>query len=222
MIERSDLGDQQTIADSKRAFHQQFPYVIAPLYRRIADELLVELHLLSHQQQFRPTPLFAVGLRTVFSAFTSGYRPEEHPELMFSALCSSNGFNADDLRHQSNATLEQAKSQDLDGLAQWLPEFRLSEGDHYSRLMAIGLLAVIEEVASKSQGADKEIDARTRATEMAEALNFTSTRVEKDISLFLSSRERMNQAVELMEETLASERRKRERRQEEVAQGSSS
>ena len=81
---------------------------------------------------------------------------------------------------------------------------------------------MIEEVASKSQGADKEIDARARATEMAEALNFTSTRVEKDISLFLSSRERMNQAVELMEETLASERRKRERRQEEMAQGSSS
>ena len=216
------MGDRQTIADSKRAFHQQFPYVIAPLYRRIADELLVELHLLSHQQQFRSTPLFAVGLRTVFSAFTGGYRPEDHPELMFSALCSSNGFNADDFRHHSNSTLEQASSQDLDGLAQWLPQFRLSDGEHYSRLMAIGLLAVIEKVASTSPAADKDIDARAHATEMAEALNLSPTRVEKDISLFLSSRERMNQAVELMEETLASERRKRERRQEEMAQGSSS
>ena len=36
--------------------------------------------------------------------------------------------------------------------------------------------------------------------------------MDKDINLFLTSRERMAQAVELMEETLASERKKREQR----------
>ena len=217
------MGDRQTIADSKRAFHQQFPYVIAPLYRRIADELLVELHLLSHQLQFRSTPLFAVGLRTVFSAFTSGYRPEEHPELMFSAICSSNGFNADELRLEAQKTLDQAGHQDSDSLTEWLAQYQMSEGDHYSRLMAVGLLAVVEEVVRKaSSESSKDMDARTQATQQAEALKLSSSRVEKDINLFLSSRERMNQAVELMEETLASDRRKRDKRQEEMAQGSDS
>jgi hypothetical protein len=46
------LGERQTIADSKRAFHQAFPHVIAPLYRRLADELLVELHLPESSEQF--------------------------------------------------------------------------------------------------------------------------------------------------------------------------
>ena len=54
------LAERHTIADSKRAFHQAFPHVIAPLYRRVADELLVELHLLSHQTAFEANNLFAI------------------------------------------------------------------------------------------------------------------------------------------------------------------
>ena len=65
-----------TVADSKRAFHQAFPHVIAPLYRRLVDELLVELHLLSHQKGFHADQLFAVGLTQVFDSFSSGYKPE--------------------------------------------------------------------------------------------------------------------------------------------------
>ena len=60
------MAARQTIADSKRAFHQAFPHIIAPLYRRLADELLVELHLLSHQSRFEANGLFSVGLCTVF------------------------------------------------------------------------------------------------------------------------------------------------------------
>ena len=72
------LADRQTIADSKRAFHQTFPHVIAPLYRRLADELLVELHLLSHQKSFQTNALFAIGLTTVFNTFSAGYKPESN------------------------------------------------------------------------------------------------------------------------------------------------
>ena len=31
------VGASLTVADSKRAFHQAFPYVIAPLYLRLVD-----------------------------------------------------------------------------------------------------------------------------------------------------------------------------------------
>ena len=47
------LSVRATISDSKSDFHKEFPYVIPPIYRKLADELLVELHLLSHQKNFK-------------------------------------------------------------------------------------------------------------------------------------------------------------------------
>ena len=70
------VGAAATVADSKRAFHAAFPHVISPVHRRLVDELLVELHLLSHQQGFQADPLFCVGLVQVFDAFSRGYRPD--------------------------------------------------------------------------------------------------------------------------------------------------
>ena len=99
------VGVCLTVADSKRAFHSAFPHVIAPIYRRLVDELLVELHLLSHQKGFQPDGLFAVGLTQVFDSFSKGYRPEEQREPLFMALCSSTGFDGDALR----AKAEQAR-----------------------------------------------------------------------------------------------------------------
>ena len=69
-----------TVSDSKRAFHSAFPFVIAPLYRRMVDELLVELHLLSRQAGFQPDSLFACGPVQVFDSFARGYRPEHQRE----------------------------------------------------------------------------------------------------------------------------------------------
>ena len=79
------MGASLTVADSKRAFHTAFPHVIAPLYRRLVDELLVELHLLSHQSGFQADGLFAVGLTQVFDSFSKGYKPDQQREPLFSA-----------------------------------------------------------------------------------------------------------------------------------------
>ena len=46
--------------------------------------------------------------------------------------------------------------------------------------------------------------------------------MDKDLTVFSSNSERMEQAVELMKETLAAERRKKEKRLAEAAQGSDS
>ena len=210
------MAGTQTIADSKRAFHQAFPHVIAPLHRRVADELLVELHLLSHQTTFQAGNLFAVGLTTVFDRFTQGYRPEEHRSGLMVALCSSNGFDANQLKQIADQTISTAGTHQGDALDSWLKELSLQDGAHYSRLMGVGLLALLE----ASQG---EIDAdaaeglRKRACDLAPALGLPPERVEKDLSVFASSSERMQQAVELMEETQAAERRKKERRLAEAA-----
>jgi len=44
-----------------------------------------------------------------------------------------------------------------------------------------------------------------------EAMGLIKDRVDKDLSLYAGNIEKMSQAVELMEETLAAERRRRER-----------
>ena len=61
------LSVRATISDSKADFHKEFPYVIPPIYRKLADELLVELHLLSHQKTFKNGAIFATGLKELFN-----------------------------------------------------------------------------------------------------------------------------------------------------------
>lgn len=226
-----------TVADSKRAFHRAFPYVISPLYRRMVDELLVELHLLSRQAGFQADPLFACGLVQVFDSFARGYRPDQHREALFTALCAASGFDAADLRRQRDAAVAAIDQHGIDDARQWIahqgdgaPEplaralasIRRSDF-HYSRLMAVGLLSLLE----RAQGADGIDPATLRgyAHDLAAAMGLLRDRVDKDLSLYAANLAKLAQAVELMEETVAAERRKRERQEQAlsaVAEGSQS
>ena len=220
------MSAPQTVADSKRAFHAAFPHVIGPLYRRMVDELLVELHLLSHQKGFQADPLFAVGVVQVFEAFARGYRPEEHREPLFEALCQATGFDAAQLRDWSGQSLGAMGIHSVDAVKAWseaegngapeplahaLQQIRRDDF-HYSRLMAVGLLTLLE----KAQGA-QDLDAptlRSYAHDLGAAMGLLKDRLDKDLSLYTGNLEKMAQAVELMEETLAAERRRRERQAE--------
>ena len=211
------MAGTQTIADSKRAFHQAFPHVIAPLHRRIADELLVELHLLSHQDSFQAGQLFSVGLVTVFTRFTKGYRPEEHRDDLLAAICSSNGFDVAQIKSEAEGSLAEAAGQTGDQFNSWIKKLQLPEQSHYSRLMAVGLLAMMEAAHGELKGEDPA-ELRKKAVEISEQIGMPEARVEKDLGIFAASSERMEQAVELMEETLAAERRKKEKRMAEAAE----
>lgn len=213
-----------TVADSKRVFHRAFPYVIGPLYRRMVDELLVELHLLSRQQGFQADPLFAVGVVQVFDGFARGYRPETQKEPLFAALCAASGFDGAQLRQQHSAALGAMGSHSVDDVRQWIENqgtgapapiasalANIQRPDHhYSRLMAVGLLALLEQ----AQGADAMDPAALRsfAHDLGASIGLLRDRLDKDLSLYTSNLEKLAQAVELMEETVAAEKRKRERR----------
>ena len=219
-----------TVADSKREFHRAFPHVIAPLYRRMVDELLVELHLLSRQTGFRSDALFACGLIQVFDSFAKGYRPDAQRLPLLQALCSASGFDADQLRHQRDSAMAAMGSHGVEQVKQWIEQEGSGAPDplaaalagirrtdfHYSRLMAVGLLSLLEQ----AQGADA-LDAsalRSYAHDLGGAMGLLRERLDKDLSLYATNLEKMAQAVELMAETVASERRKRERQQQEATE----
>ena len=224
------MGACLTVADSKRAFHRAFPFVIAPLYRRMVDELLVELHLLSHQKGFRAEGLFAVGLIQVFDSFSKGYRPEEQRQPLFEALCGSSGFSAANFENERQSMVAAVGHHSLEELSGWLTSGgagapapiadalnAVKQADfHYSRLAAVGLLTLLQQAA----GADALEPAALRqsAHEIGEAMGLLKSRLDKDLSLYASNVEKMAQAVELMEETVAADRRRRERQLEAAAQ----
>ncbi len=133
------------------------------------------------------------------------------------AICSSNGFDAAEFRSAAETSLAAASEHSGDDFNTWIKEFRLPEQSHYSRLMAVGLLALLEAAHDELKG-EEAAELRKRAVEISKEIGMPSERVEKDLGIFASSSERMQQAVELMEETLAAERRKKEKRMAEAAE----
>lgn len=218
------VGDVQTVADSKRRFYAGYRRVIPGLFRRVVDELLVELHLLRRQQGFRPDALFATGLGQVFDNFTRGFEPADQREVLLTALCSATDLDAADLRQQASRfreTIGQASEQQL---KDWLEQRGAGAPEplqavlqdagrpdfHYSRLHAVGLMAMLQDLTG---GDDQDPEAlRSRAREVGLQLGLQQDKLDKDMGLYVSNLEKMAQAVELMEETVAAERRKRERR----------
>ena len=111
--------------------------------------------------------------------------------------------------------IEQEGSGAPDPLAAALAGIRRTDF-HYSRLMAVGLLSLLEQ----AQGA-VALDAaalRSYAHDLGGAMGLLRERLDKDLSLYATNLEKMAQAVELMAETVASERRKRERQQQEATE----
>ena len=216
------MSERKTISDSKKAFYNAFSSVIPPIYRRITDELLVELHLLSHSNDFEQGAIFAVGLCKVFDAFTRGYRPEKHLVSLFEAICKSNGFDPASLRDKSIRTQNAIKGYSFNEILLFLktngvdtPEIlsgdvkALSKGNkQYSRLITIGLLSLLEE-ASKGNKSDKE-SINSEIKEICEIFGFQVSRVERDIKQYTTNLEKLEQALDLFKESVAYERKKKE------------
>ena len=95
------LKEKLTVSDSKKLLHEQFPYVIPGLYKRIVDEMLVDLNLLNHQNEFEQDPLFCIGLTETFKELMKGYKPERHLDLLFKSLCSSTNFESKEINEIS-------------------------------------------------------------------------------------------------------------------------
>ena len=190
------LSVRATISDSKSDFHKEFPYVIPPIYRKLADELLVELHLLSHQKNFKNDGIFATGLQELFSKFTSGYKPSEHITKLFDAICNCNGFNPIEINDSAEQLVNKAKGFTKEELTNFLSKQNNKDSNYYSRINAIGIYKLVSEMPSFKDS--KEEDLNNEIINISKLLGYQHSRVEKDISMYKTNIEKMKQALEII------------------------
>ena len=199
------LKEKLTVSDSKKLFHEQFPYVIPGLYKRIVDEMLVELNLLNHQSEFNQDYLFCVGLTETFDELMKGYEPKKHLDLLFDSLCSCTNFKAEEIKEISKNSQKEYKDKSSKDIFKLLKEKNNSKL-YPSRILNLGIYIII----SKSQDLveKKETDKNKIIFDIFEKLNLSINKAEKDIAIYKSSISKMEQAKELIEELKIKDKKK--------------
>ena len=199
------LKEKLTVSDSKKLFHEQFPYVIPGLYKRIVDEMLVELNLLNHQNEFTQNNLFCVGLTETFKELMRDYKPEEHLDLLFESLCNSANFESKKIKETAQKTLDELKDKSTDEIAKILKE-KSSTKIYPSRIVNLGLYIIISN-SNNFEGTEDSEKNKLVSGIFAE-LNLSVTKAEKDIGIYKSSITKMKQAKELLEELKIKDKKK--------------
>jgi len=199
------LKEKLTVSDSKKLFHELFPFVIPGLYKRIVDEMLVELNLLNHHTEFKQDNLFCVGLTETFKELMKGYKPEKHLNLLFESLCSSTNFNAEEIREISQKSLKEVKNKSSKEISDSLK--KKNNADLYSsRILNLGLYILI--FNSPDFQATDESEKNKIIADIFSSLNLSVTKGEKDIGIYQSSIKKMDQAKELIEELKVKDKKK--------------
>ena len=199
------LKEKLTVSDSKKLFHEQFPYVIPGLYKRIVDEMLVELNLLNHQNEFTQDYLFCIGLTETYKELMKGYIPEEHLDLLFESLCSSTNFEAKEIKEISQKSQEEFKDKSSKDILKLLKE-RSSSKLYPSRILNLGIYILISK--SKDFKDKNEAEMNNMISNIFENLNLSMSKAEKDIGIYKSSISKMEQAKELIEELRIKDKKK--------------
>ncbi len=199
------LKDKLTVSDSKKLFHEQFPYVIPGLYKRIVDEMLVELNLLYHQNEFTQNYLFCIGLTETFQELMKGYKPEKHLDLLFDSLCSSTNFEAKEIKKISQKSQEELKDRSSKDILKLMKEKNDSKL-YPSRILNLGIYKIISN-AQDLRGAN-EVEMNKIISNIFENLNLSFNKAEKDIGIYKSSLSKMEQAKELIEELKIKDKKK--------------
>ncbi len=197
------LKEKLTVSDSKKLFHEQFPFVIPGLYKRIVDEMLVELNLLNHQNEFKQDYLFCVGLTETFKELTNGYKPEKHLDLLFESLCSSTNFEAKEIKKISQETQKEFEDKSSKDILKLLKE-KTNSKIYPSRVLNLGMYILISNAKDFKEKNESEIS--QMISDIFEKLSLSSDKAEKDIGIYKSSISKMEQAKELIEELKTKEK----------------
>ena len=199
------LKEKLTVSDSKKVFHEKFPYVIPGLYKRIVDEMLVELNLLNHQNDFTQDYLFCVGLTETFKELMKGYQPEKHLDLLFESLCSSTNFEAKEINEISQKSQKEFQVKTSKDILKLLIEKNNSKL-YPSRILNLAIYILISNAQDLKE--KDETEKNKMISDIFEKLNLSANKAEKDIGIYKSSISKMEQAKELIEELRIKEKKK--------------
>ncbi|QLE56467.1 photosystem II biogenesis protein Psp29 [Nostoc sp. TCL26-01] len=222
------MNNVRTVSDTKRTFYSLHTRPINTIYRRVVEELMVEMHLLSVNVDFSYNPIYALGVVTTFDRFMQGYQPEQDKESIFNAICQA--VEQEPQRYRQDAERLQALAQSIPSsdLIAWLSQANTPQQDgdlqaqlqaiahnpnfKYSRLFAIGLFTLLE---SSNPDLVKDEKQRTEALKtIADGLHLVDDKLNKDLELYRSNLDKMTQALAVMADMLSADRRKREQRQQ--------
>ncbi|MGL5794356.1 MAG: photosystem II biogenesis protein Psp29 [Waterburya sp.] len=223
------MNIMKTVSDSKRSFYAAYPHPINSVYRRVVEELLVEMHLLSVNADFKPDPIYYLGIVTSFERLMQGYKPESDKEQIFNALCTSTDGDPENYKAQAGIIFSLAKDKSTEELLTWLGNPTV-EGDtgyivepikaiaknenfKYSRPFAIGVYTLLEE---SDRNLVIEQDKLNHAIDkFSESLGLSGEKMKKDLELYRSNLEKMDQMLKVIEDVLEASRKQREKREQE-------
>jgi photosystem II biogenesis protein Psp29 len=212
----------RTVSDAKRKFFAHYSRPISSIYRRFVEELLVEMHLLSVNIEFEYDPVFALGIFTAFDRFMQGYQPADQLPDIFNALCQSADFNPDQVRQDaeriaasahhislddwvSAAASQQGASDNL--LQTTLGHIHQRQTFKYSRLFAIGLYTLLADRDPEIK--DNPEKRQDYLTKLADSLHISLEKLAKDLDLYRSNLEKVDQLLKVLEDAAEAERKKK-------------
>lgn len=222
---QSPVSNVRTVSDTKRAFYNNFNRPVTSVYRRVIEELMVEMHLLSVSGDFVYDMIYALGIVTTYDTFMQGYRPGEDVEPIFTALCHALDSSPDQYRHDAQqalhgvvgmsledfkATLGNLSTASAEGLVDTLKAAAARDRFKYSRAFGVGLYTLVETIEPDLVKDKEKLMALMK--DAATALSISFDKLQKDIELYRSNLDKMSQAKALMAEVLEAERKKREER----------
>jgi photosystem II biogenesis protein Psp29 len=218
------VNNVRTVSDTKRTFYTLHTRPINTIYRRVVEELMVEMHLLSVNVDFSYDAIYALGVVTTFDRFMEGYQPEQDKESIFLAICQAveqdpQSYRQDASRLQTLAaslpakdlitSLSQASplNQDAD-LQKQLEAVAANSNFKYSRLFGVGLFALLVQSDPELVKNDEQRAEALKA--ISNGLHISEDKLIKDLELYSSNLEKMAQALIVMADILTADRKKRD------------
>lgn len=223
------MNNVRTVSETKRAFYGTHTRPISAIYRRVVEELMVEMHLLLVNTSFAYDSIFALGVVSVFDQFMAGYQPEADKPSIYSAIIKAVEGDPAQYRRDAEAALAAGKAiASLEAFKALLEEAKTSDGDalkssfhkvianskfKYSRLFASGLYNILEVIdADAIQNKEKR---EALLDELSETLGFSNDLLKKDIDLYRGNLEKMVQAQAVMQDMIEAEKKKKAKRAQE-------
>ncbi|KAI9132917.1 photosystem II biogenesis protein Psp29 [Acaryochloris sp. CCMEE 5410] len=217
------MNNLRTVSDTKRAFYSIHTRPVNSVYRRVVEELMVEMHLLRVNEDFRYDPIFALGVTTSFDRFMDGYQPENDKDAIFSAICKAQEADPVQMQKDGQRLTELAQSKSAQEMLDWITQAANSGGDElqwqlrniaqnpkfkYSRLFAIGLFTLLE--LSEGNITQDEESLAEFLPNICTVLNISESKLQKDLEIYRGNLDKIAQVRQAMDDILEAQKKRRE------------